>query len=134
MGRFMKVGLWVAALLLLSLRAAHGSEPGPVPGMPAANWEIQLFQWAVTQGGLVVVVLWGGWQWRRDYQRVFQFERERTQELLITITRAIDAMATHAELIRDQNAAYREQAKAFSDLSGTVRACEAVRDIFKNGG
>ena len=116
------------ALLTFSFQAlAQTSLPGSGSSVSS---EIQLLQWGVTQGGLVMVILVVVWSYRRDFHRLFNAERDRTSELMIALQGASTALSTHAEIQRENSAATREQAKSFSDLAGTVRTCEVVREVF----
>jgi len=116
------------ALLAFSFQAlAQTSLPGSGSSVSS---EIQLLQWGVTQGGLVLVILVVVWSYRRDFQRLFSAERDRTAELMLALQGASAALSTHAEIGRENTTATREQAKAFMDLAGTVRTCEVVREVF----
>lgn len=120
------------ALLTFSFQtAAQTSLPG---SGPTASSEIQLLQWGVTQGGLVLVILVVVWSYRRDFHRLFNAERDRTAELMIALQGSSAALSTHAEILREDAAAAREQAKSFSDLAGSVRTCEVVREAFMTQG
>lgn len=124
--------IFVVALLLMALRAA-AAQGGAVAGQaPVTQTEMQLAQWAVTQGGLVVVVLVVVWSYRRDFHRIFQSENTRTNELILALQGSTAALTAHAELMRQNADSDREHAKAFLELSAAVRACEAVRDVFQD--
>lgn len=123
--------LLVVCLLMLAWNASAGTViPLATDGVPPTS-ETALFQWAVTQGGLVVVVLVVVWSYRRDFSRLFASERQKSGELMIALQQSTAAIATHAEMMRDQTLALREQARAFSDLSGSVQTCKVVRDIIE---
>jgi hypothetical protein len=118
--------LGLGALLIFSVRAtAQGALPAPTT---LAGAEIQLLQWGVTQGGLVAVVLVVIWSYRRDFHRLFGAENVRSLELIKALQASTNVMASHAELMREQATADREHAKAFQDLSTSIRQCEAVRE------
>ncbi|MEN6605919.1 MAG: hypothetical protein ABFD60_01650 [Bryobacteraceae bacterium] len=133
-GRFrwsaFRAPLLVLCLVLIGLRASAQTLT-PAIGV-AGPAETQLFQWAVTQGGLVLVVLVVVWSYRRDFSRIFNVEKERTTELLLALQQSSSALAMHAELMRSQADSAREQAKAFFDLAGSVRTCEVVREVLKD--
>jgi hypothetical protein len=118
------------ALLAFSLRAQAQTALNLTSPPQSGSVEVQLLQWAVTQGGLVLVVLVVVWSYRRDFQRLFAAENGRTTELMLALQNASSALAAHAETMRDQASADREQAKAFVELAGSVKTCEAVREVF----
>lgn len=117
--------------LLLILLGWNASANELVTEVPAQR-NIELLQWAVTQGGLVVVILVVVWSYRRDFQRVFSREDDKSHELIIALQASSTAMTSHAEMMRENAHAAREQAKAFSELAGRVQACELARQIFED--
>lgn len=63
--------------------------------------ESDFVKWALTQGGLVIVLIIVGWSYRRDLTRLLQEEKERTkiltdlvQESTTALTRMADAVGT----------------------------------------
>ena len=118
----------LAALLTYAYAAA--AQPVLVGAGSNSSSEFQLLQWGVTQGGLVLVIMVVVWAYRRDFQRLFNAESIRTTELMTALQASSEALSTHAEIERESAGAAREQAKAFSDLAGTVRTCEVVREVF----
>jgi len=125
----LKSVIFLLALFLIAVRAS-AQVPVPPPGSPISQTEIQLLQWAITQGGLVAVVLVVVWSYRRDFHRIFQSENERTRELLVALEGSTTALSAHAEVMRQRADADRDFSKAFLELSASVRACEAVREVF----
>lgn len=123
--------LFLLCLFLISIRASAQVPAVSTTGAISPT-EMQLAQWAITQGGLVVVVLVIIWSYRRDFHRIFQSEHERSKELIMALEASTSALSTHAEMMRNVAQADRDSAKAFQDLAATVRACEAVRDTFND--
>ena len=121
--------VFLLALFLIAVRAS-----AQVPAVPASGavsqTEIQLAQWAITQGGLVVVVLVVIWSYRRDFHRIFQSEYQRTQELILTVQASTSALTMHAEMMRERASADREHVKAFTELTGVIKRCEAAQVLF----
>lgn len=113
----------ISALFLFSTGALGKTlaGEGAPPSLTGAG-EPELLRWAVTQGGLVLVTLVVIWSYRRDFQRVFVEEKERTAALMEVLNKATAALATHTE-------ASRQQAASFAELASSVRLCEAVRQM-----
>jgi hypothetical protein len=123
--------VFLLALFLIAVRAS--AQAGTTVGSPVLNaTEVQLFQWAVTQGGLVVVVLVVIWSYRRDFHRVFQSETQRSQELIMTLQSSTTALTMHAEMMRERAHAERDQIKAFTELAGAVKRCEVAQHLFED--
>ncbi len=131
--RRLRAPILVLCVLILSLRSAAAQSLGVQP-RPFVGSDTEMLQWAVTQGGLVLVVLVVVWSYRRDFTRLFAVERERTSELLLALQQSTTALATHAEMMREASAAGRDQARAFTELSGSVKTCEMVRELMGDRG
>jgi hypothetical protein len=125
--------VFLLALFLISVRAA-AQVPAAAPSGAIGQTEIQLAQWAVTQGGLVLVVLVVIWSYRRDFHRIFQAESERTQALLSTVQASTAALTMHAEAMRDRSSSDREHAAAYRELALSVQKCEVAREVLDKQG
>ena len=70
--------------------------------MPTGT-EYEILKWGLTQGGLVVVLLLGGWVWRRDYIRLLARDDEKLSVLTALVsqsTTASDKNTTATENLR----------------------------------
>ncbi len=120
---------WVILIGTLALLAVNASAQGsvPVPQVTTTGAvEGEFVKWALTQGGLTVVVLVLFWSYRRDTARIISEAHDRNETLRSIMQEAITAMSTHAE-------AARSQAANFSHLARTVETCEAVRRMMREG-
>jgi hypothetical protein len=132
--KLLRFPMLMILLLLLSHNAALALPEGIVLQGAQPSTEVQLFQWAVTQGGLVLVVLFVFWSYRRDFQRLFDTEHQKAGELLLALQSNTSALASHAEMLREQAQAAREQARSMSDLAGTVKGCQFAQEVFESRG
>jgi hypothetical protein len=86
----------LVALLALASPGARSQTDQPTPAtpttstgdtkpsggpMPGSSTEIEFYKWAVTQGGLVLVILVVLWTYRRDMQRISAKDAEKTEIL-----------------------------------------------------
>lgn len=102
----------IGAVLLLSSGALAGQSP---PGLtPSAAADGELLRWAVTQGGLTVVVV-----------LLILNELRRSQSLMAALEKATEALAKSTE-------ASRGQADAFARMVRSVEQCEAVRQMVRD--
>jgi hypothetical protein len=109
--------LFVAVVLSLALQPPAESSLGrqpipPVVGMSgsstgaeaAAVDETSLIKYAVTQGGLAIVLLIVFWSYRRDLQRIEVRDQEKLQVVVTLVEKntaaLINAEATNARLSR----------------------------------
>jgi hypothetical protein len=120
MMRRLRAHILIFAVALLSTGAAAGGLEQPTTA--TASLDGETLRWAVTQGGLVVVILVVIWSYRRDFQRVFVEEQGRTRALMQALERTNMTLATHAE-------ASRAQAEAFQRAAQSIHLCEAVRQM-----
>jgi hypothetical protein len=70
-----------------------------IASSPVGATDMDFFRWAVTQGGLVVVVLVIFWSYRRDLAGLLKEEQQRTRVLTdlverntVALTRLVDAV------------------------------------------
>lgn len=117
-----------ALILCLSLFAVgaearfllDGANPVPTTGNSAVDKTI--YEDAMTKGGLVTIILIIVWSYRRDWERLFKLERERSEQLLAVLTTASTALATHTE-------ATRAQTTNLATLNEAVRSCEVAQAL-----
>lgn len=118
-------------VLMLVLMGLNANAQVQIPtGAETGKREMELLQWGVTQGGLVLVVLVVVWSYRRDFQRVFDDERRKSSELLLALQASTTALTTHAEVLRENSMAAREQAKAMSEMAGRIKGCELAQQVY----
>jgi hypothetical protein len=121
--RLARPATFTVALVMLSTGVLNGAglqTPGvsvPVPEAPG-----DLLRWALTQGGLVVVLLVILWSYRKDFMSTLQQQRDVTTQMAAALKEASGALATHSEAVRAQSV-------AFAQLADSVRRCEAVREL-----
>ena len=122
--------LMVAILLLLSLNSirAEPSQGNNLSVSPSSP-EMHILEYSLTQGGLTLALLVGGWSYRRDFKALFEVERTKTTEALLALQAAASAMATYAEVMRENNAASREQVRAFLEMSSAVKRCQTLNEL-----
>lgn len=130
--RYLRAPLLVLMMALLSWNTAASQISTVAAPSAGPSKEIELLQWGVTQGGLVLVVLVVVWSYRRDFQRVFDAERTKSSELLLALQASTTALTSHAEMLRENSSAAHEQAKALMELSGRVKTCELAQSIFSD--
>lgn len=107
----LRAGLLIAAVLLLSSGAL--ASQGPIGAAASAQADGELMKWAVTQGGLTVVVV-----------LLLLNEFRRSGALMVALEKATAALAQSTE-------ASRAQAQAFSRMVQSVEQCEAVRQMVR---
>jgi len=105
----LRAGILIGAVLLLSsgALASQGGTTDPAEGG-------ELMKWAVTQGGLTVVVILLIWN-----------EIRRSQALQAALLEVTEALGKATE-------ASREQSQAFARMVRSVEQCEAVRQMVRN--
>jgi hypothetical protein len=101
----------IGAVLLLSSGAL--ASQGVPASAPVGAADGELMKWAVTQGGLTVVVV-----------LLILNELRRSQSLMAALEKATAALAQSTE-------ASRAQAQAFSRMVQSVEQCEAVRQMVR---
>lgn len=112
-GRVYKLLRWSSALtsvLLMTIGAVDAQQNGGEGPASEAFWK-----WAIVQGGLALVVLVGGWSYRRDLMRLVREGEERITVLTSLAERSASAMQSAADATREQSAAIERLAQAVKD-------------------
>ena len=106
---------WRAVFILLCvLLISTGALAGQARDVtPIAGVDTELLRWAVTQGGLTLVVV-----------LLIVNEIRRSGALAAALREATAALASSAEVAR-------QQASSFTRLAESVRLCEAVRELVR---
>ncbi len=84
--------------------------------------DAELMRWAVTQGGLLVVVLLLVWSYRRDFTRALDLEKTRADQAMELMTKATVALTTHSETMRLHTA-------SVAQLTEAVKLCKLVQEV-----
>lgn len=119
--RVLRGPLLTVALLLFSSGSLLG-QPTLDPGGTLGGTEAELARWAVTQGGLLVVVLVVIWSYRRDFSRSVTAERERADRAMTMMERTIAATVAHSD-------ALRVQTDCVNRLAENVKLCQMVQEL-----
>jgi hypothetical protein len=112
----------IVCIVLFSMNAAYAQA---ATTYSIQGTESEFLKWALTQGGLTVVVLILFWSYRRDTGRLLVEAHERNLAVREALHEATAAMAAHTE-------ASRQQIQAFGQLAQTVQLCDAVRRMIQD--
>jgi len=110
----------VLSLLLFST-GAIGQSP-VLASESLGETQTELAKWAVTQGGLFLVVLLLVWSYRRDFTRVLAGEQDRADRALTLMQATTAALVTHSE-------ALRVLTNCVNTLAENVKACQLVQQV-----
>jgi hypothetical protein len=96
--RALRAPIGMACVCLVSFNGALLAGQGNTVALPV---ESDFLKWALTQGGLTVVLLFTLWSYRRDLARVIREEEARTQVLTSIVEKSTAALVHMADEVND---------------------------------
>jgi hypothetical protein len=88
----------VAALCFFTMNGMQA----PIGGLPSGTFgEADFLKWALTQGGLVLVLIVVFWSYRRDFVGILRQEQERTKILTDLVSQSTVALTRMADAVGD---------------------------------
>ncbi len=120
-GKWLRVTGLGSAILAFTIGAGHipgGGMPGdPLTGSPT------FWQWGIQQGALALLLMLGGWMYRRDFLKVIDQDRAYIQALVGLVSENTAAMQKQAD-------ATETNTEAIERLRHTLTHLEAKRRGF----
>lgn len=116
-------GKWLRTTGMWSAVLAFSIGAGQMPGDPMGGSSIALVQWGIQQGALALLLILGGWIYRRDLLRIIDQDRTYIQALVGLVSDNTAAMQRHAD-VTDKNT------EAVERFRLTLRELEAKRRGF----